>query len=360
MKTRSIAFLAALGSLQPVASQVIAGKPIWVDAATCDPWAKSNGFPSAAGPGGLFTTAYDIIEKMVLANLYRIYHPSTQSPTTLPTNVLAWERYRLNSTYDAFFGNNTDTTSGKVGVWDVANSLYAVHHVWGPSTETPYLIVACDDAPYVSKNSSSGKFVYTDPWHHLPLELPGDRGTNDGVIAPCATNGQSGYDNSNVENFSQNIIFCTNNIKLPLGFSSKGLTTFASGTTLDVAGKTWLGAIYTQALWIGGGGYTLQYGNAASHAMRNSRYSMYNPDSHQLYSLAQLFDGLFWGSGIGQTSQQEYASLHKTAAGRAIIAAFGLTNMAVPARGINWASASGWTPPWIFGDDAQVGAIPRA
>lgn len=42
-------------------------------------------------------------------------------------------------------------------------------------------------------------------------------------------------------------------MKLPLGFTINGPTTFASGTTLDVAVKTWLGALYTQMSWTGGG-----------------------------------------------------------------------------------------------------------
>ncbi|KAK4064137.1 uncharacterized protein Triagg1_9116 [Trichoderma aggressivum f. europaeum] len=367
MKTPTLAVLAALASLQAVAAQAIAGKTIWVDAATCDPWAKSNGFPSAAGPGGLFPAAFDIIDKMVIANSYRIYHPSTQSPTNIPASIAAWERYRLNSTYSALFGNNTATTSipgGPLGVSDIASHLYGVHFVWGPGIGNPFLIVACDDAPYVSKNSSSGKFVYTDPYHHLPLELPGGSVINDGVTTPCARNGQSGYNNENEKNFNQNIILCTKNMKLPLGFTSNGPTTFASGTTLDVAGKTWLGAFYTQMSWTSGGvgvfgDYSLAYGYAASHAMRNDRHSIFNPDSHKFYNFAQLLDGLFWGSGVGQTSQQEYASLQKTAAGRALIAAFGLTNIAVPARGVNWAAASGWVPPSLENSPGIVG-IPRA
>ncbi|KAL6796247.1 hypothetical protein GGI42DRAFT_97136 [Trichoderma sp. SZMC 28013] len=364
MKTPTLAILAALGSLQAVAAEVIAGKQIWVDAATCDPWAKSNGFPSAAGPGGLFPTAFDIIDKLVIADSYRIYHPSTQSPTKLPANVLAWERYRLNSTYDAFFGNNTDTSKDSVGLWNVASHFYGIHFVWGPATGNPFLIVACDDAPYVSKNSSSGKFVYTDPYHHLPLELPGGSVINDGVTTPCATNGQPGYNNENEQNFNQNIILCTKTMKLPLGFTINGPTTFASGTTLDVAVKTWLGALYTQMSWTGGGvgvygDYSLVYGYAASHALRNNRHSLFNPDSHKFYNFAQMFDGLFWSSGVGKTSQQEYASLQKTAAGRALIATFGLTNIAVPARGVNWAAAAGWVPPSPANSPGIVG-IPTA
>ncbi|KAL7903680.1 hypothetical protein GGI35DRAFT_472917 [Trichoderma velutinum] len=354
MKFPAIAILATLGSLQAVAAQVIAGKVIWVDKATCDPWAKSNGFPSAAGPGGLFATAFDIIEKMVVANLYRMYHPSKQSPTTLPANVLAWEKYRLNSTYDSFF---------LVGAYDVAMHLWGVYDVWGPGTENPFLIVACDDAPYLSKNSSSGKLVYTDPKNHEPIELVDDNGLNEGVTTPCAINGQSGYYDYNTDNWTENVIFCTKNMNLPLGFTSNGLTTFASGTTLDVAGKTWLGAFYTQTLWSSGAVFAVNpvaHGFAASHVMRNNRNSIWNPDSNKLFAFAQMFDGLFWGSGVGQTSQQEYASLLKTAAGREIIAAFGLTNIAVPARGINWASASGWAPPYMLGDDAPIGAIPTA
>lgn len=130
---KPIAILAALGSLQAIAAQVIPGKMIWVDKTTCDPWAKSQGFPSAAGSGGLFTTAYDILDKMVIASSYRVYHPTTQSPTTLPANVLAWERYRLNSTYTAFWGNNTATTSnlgGPLGVWNIASKLYSWLGLW--------------------------------------------------------------------------------------------------------------------------------------------------------------------------------------------------------------------------------------
>ncbi|KAL7904297.1 hypothetical protein GGI35DRAFT_489880 [Trichoderma velutinum] len=346
MKTPTIVILAALGSFKAAAAQVIAGKIIWVDAATCDPWAKNNGFPSAAGPGGLFTTAYDIINNMVIANSYRLYNPSKQLPMTLPADILAWERYRLNSTYGAFFGNNTATTpipGGPLGVCDIAYSLYGLNQAWRNGTGDPGLIVVCDDAPYVSKNSSSGRFVFADPYYHLSVELPGDDIVNDGITTPCATNGQSSYYNSNYQN--------------------NGPTAFASGTTLDVAGKTWLGAVYTQALWITGfvgifGNYSPAYGYAASHAMRNNRFSIRNPDSNKFFSFAQMLDGLFWGSGVGQTSQQEYASLQKTAAGKAIIAAFGLTNIAVPARGINWASASGWVPP--SGDSPQVSAIPTA
>ncbi|KAL6691301.1 hypothetical protein J3F84DRAFT_387292 [Trichoderma pleuroticola] len=369
MKTPTLAILAALRSLQAVTAQVIPGRMIWVDAATCDPWAKSNGFPSAAGPGGLLTSAFDIIDKMAIASSYRIYHPTTQSPTALPANVLAWERYRVNSTYTAFFGNNTVTTSipgGPLGVFNIAFSLFGVNYVWGPGTDAPFLIVVCDNAPYVSKNSSSGKWVYTDPYHRLPVELTGKRIETDGITTPCATNGQSGYSYNNNQKFYQNIIYCTKNMKLPMGFTSKGPTAFASGTTLDVAGKTWLGALYTQVLWNSGGvgifgDYSLAYGYAAAHAMRNNRDSVFNPDSHKFYSFAQMFDGLFWGSGVGQTSQQEYASLQKTAAGKAIIAAFGLTNIAVPARGINWASASGWVPPSLMNDDSpKIPPIPTS
>lgn len=362
MKTPTIAILAALGTLQAVAAQVIPGRMIWVDKATCDPFAKANGFPSAAGSGGLFTTAYDIIEKLVLANSYRVYHPTTQSPTTLPANVLAWERYRLNSTYTAFWGNNTATTSnlgGPLGVWNIAWSLYGLNYVWGPGTDAPTLMVVCDDAPYISKNSSSGKYVYTDPYYHLPVELTGADVSTDGITKPCATNGQSGYSYDNNVKFYNNIIFCTKNMKLPVGFTSNGPTVFPSGTTLDTAGKSWLGAFYTQALWNGGavglyGTYEMQYGYAAAHAFRFHRDSLYNPDSHKFFSIAHLFDNLFWASGVGQTSQQEYASLQKTAAGKALIAAFGLTNIAVPARGINWAAAAGWVPPSLMNSDSPL------
>ncbi|KAL7904496.1 hypothetical protein GGI35DRAFT_484409 [Trichoderma velutinum] len=366
MKSPTIVILAALGNLQAVAAQIIAGKNIWVDEATCDPWAKTNGFPSAAGPGGLFATAYDIINNMVIANLYRLYNPSKQLPMTLPADVLAWERYRLNSTYGAFFGNNTATTmipGGPLGVYDIASSLSGVNGTWGNGTGDPVLFVVCDDAPYMSKNTSSGSFVFTDPYHHLPVELTGERILTDGITMPCVTNGQSGYSYLNDHEFFENIIFCTKNMKLPLGFTSNGPTAFASGTTLDVAGKTWLGAFYTQALWYGGsagiyGDYSLAYGYDASYAIRNNQFSIFNPDSQKFFSFAQMFDGLFWGSGVGRTSQQEYASLQKTAAGKAIIAAFGLTNIAVPARGISWASASGWVPP--SGDSPQISAIPTA
>lgn len=70
-----------------------------------------------------------------------------------------------------------------------------------------------------------------------------------------------------------------------------------------------------------------------------------------------MLDGLFWGSGVGRTSQQEYANLQKTAAGKGIIAAFSLTNIAVPARGISW--ASGWTPPYMPSDSHDMEPIPR-
>ncbi|KAF3065732.1 hypothetical protein CFAM422_009524 [Trichoderma lentiforme] len=359
---KPIAILAALGSLQAIAAQVIPGKMIWVDKTTCDPWAKSQGFPSAAGSGGLFTTAYDILDKMVIASSYRVYHPTTQSPTTLPANVLAWERYRLNSTYTAFWGNNTATTSnlgGPLGVWNIANALYASNVVWGPGTETPFLMVVCDDAPYISKNSSSGKYLYTDPYHHLPVELTGERIGTDGTTKPCALNGESGYSYDNNVKFYQNVIFCTKNFKLPLGFTSNGPIPFSSGTTLDTAGKSWLGALYTQVLRNTGsvgifGDYDLSFGYAASHAMRFERDSVYNPDSHKFFSIAHLFDNLFWASGVGQTSQQEYASLQKTAAGKALIAAFGLTNIAVPARGVNWAAAAGWVPPSTMNSDSPL------
>ncbi|KAL6790149.1 hypothetical protein GGI42DRAFT_222007 [Trichoderma sp. SZMC 28013] len=225
----------------------------------------------------------------------------------------AWERYRLNSIYSAFFGNNTATTmipGGPLGVWDIASSLYGLNIVWGNGTGDPGLIVVCDDAPYVSKNTSSGSFVFADPYHHLSVELPGDDIVNDGITTPCATNGQSGYSYFNDHKFFfANVIFCTKNMKLPLGFTSNGPTAFASGTTLDVAGKTWLGAFYTQALWNGGAvgtvrNYTLTYGYAASHAMSNNRFAVFNPDSNKVFSFAQMLDGLFWGSGVGQTSQQ--------------------------------------------------------
>lgn len=125
MKTPAIAMLAALGGLQAAVAQRIGSTGVWIDATTCDPWAKSNGFPAAAGSGGLFTTALRILDEITHAGLYRIYNPSKQSPTTLPANVLAWERYRLNSTYDAFFGNNTDTKAYNPGVYNVACKLYS-------------------------------------------------------------------------------------------------------------------------------------------------------------------------------------------------------------------------------------------
>lgn len=167
-------------------------------------------------------------------------------------------------------------------------------------------------------------------------------------------------------------------MKLPVGFTSNGPTVFPSGTTLDTAGKSWLGAFYTQALWNGGAvglygsklirpviylgtytklshaAYEMQYGYAATHAFRFHRNSLYNPDSHKFFSIGLLFDNLFWASGVGQTSQQEYASLQKTAAGKALIAAFGLTNIAVPARGINWAAAAGWVPPSLMNTDSPL------
>ncbi|RFU74704.1 hypothetical protein TARUN_7542 [Trichoderma arundinaceum] len=66
MKTPAIAILAALGGLQAVVAQQIAGTPVWVDATTCNPWAKSNGFPAAAGSGGLFTTALGILDNITV------------------------------------------------------------------------------------------------------------------------------------------------------------------------------------------------------------------------------------------------------------------------------------------------------
>jgi hypothetical protein len=56
-----------------------------------------------------------------------------------------------------------------------------------------------------------------------------------------------------MDNWVSNVILCTKNMNLPLGFTSNGPVTFASGTALDVAGKSWLGALYTQALWTYGG-----------------------------------------------------------------------------------------------------------
>ncbi|KAM0248507.1 hypothetical protein ACHAQJ_009444 [Trichoderma viride] len=358
--------LAALGGLQAVVAQLIPTTPLWVDAATCDPWAKSNGFPAAAGSGGLFTTVIGILDKIADANMYRMFYPSTQSPATLPANVLAWERYRLNSTFEAIFGNNTETTQFNLGVWDIAYQLWGIQYLWGPQNSDPYnsdpfIFVTCDDAPYLSKNSN-GKLVYTDPYHHAKLELDNNTILNDGVTTACATNGQSSYLKYNINNWSSNVILCTKNMNLPLGFTSNGPTTFASGTTLDVAGKSWLGALYTQALWtcgFVGGDISLAHGFAASHAIRNTQDAIFNPDSNKFYAFALMFDSLFWGSGVGQTSQQEYTSLQKTAAGKGIIAAFGLDNITVPARGINW--VSGWAPPNMEeAASPNIGAIPRA
>ncbi|KAL7943368.1 hypothetical protein V8C42DRAFT_105300 [Trichoderma barbatum] len=361
MKPPTIAILAALMGLQAVVAQKIGNGAVWVDATTCDPWAKSNGFPAAAGSGGLFTTALDIIQKITNANLYRLYNPSRQSPATLPADILAWERYRLNSTFDAFFGNNTDTTSFEVGVWDVAFQQWGIQYEWLSAASDPFILVVCDDAPYLSKNSN-GKLVYTNPYYHTTAELNTHAFTytNKEVTTTCATNGQSSYTAYNWDNFTQNVILCTKNMNLPLGFTSKGPATFASGTTLDVAGKSWLGALYTQALWTRGfvTTYPSAHGFAASHAMRNTRDSMWIPDSNKFFAFALMFDGLFWGSGVGQTSQQEYTRLQKTAAGKGIIAAFGLTNTAVPARGITW--ASGWAPPYMNSQSPNIGAIPRA
>ncbi|KAL9485439.1 hypothetical protein ACSS6W_004228 [Trichoderma asperelloides] len=361
MKTSTIAILAALGGLQTAVAQIISGTPVWVDATTCDPWAKSNGFPAAAGPGGLFTTAVGILGQIVDANLYRMNHPSKQSQTTLPANVLAWERYRLNSTYGAFFGNNTDTTPVALGVWEVVWTLWGIQYQWA-STYKPYLLVMCDDAPYLSK-SSNGSLVFTDPYNHatadfsrnptLNLQLP---------TSGCATNGLSGYKVENFDNWTQYHVFCTKNFNLPLGFTNKGPVTFASGTTLETAGKSWLGALYTHALWSDGFGDTSTYpsvhGVAASHVIRNNRDSVLNTDSNKFFSIALMLDGLFWGSGVGQTSQQEFASLQKTAAGKKLIAAFGLTNIPVPARGITW--ASGWVPPNMNNEVVPMQPIPTA
>ncbi|UKZ81828.1 hypothetical protein TrVFT333_009604 [Trichoderma virens FT-333] len=346
MKIPTIAILAALGGLQTVVAQQVGNTMIWVDATTCDPWAKSNGFPAAAGSGGLFTTALGILQNIVDANFYRMLNPSKQSLATLPANVLAWERYRLNSIYDAFFGNNTNTTRGSQGVWNVGFALSGVHYLWAPSNGKPVQIfVACDDAPYLSKNSS-GNVYYTDPFYHSTIPLNGDRPTTtQEVTSGCATNGRSGYRNKNTIHWFQNIILCTKNMNLPLGFTSKGLTAFGSGTTLDVAGKSWIGAIFTQALWSTGivGLTPSPHGFAAVHAIRNTRDVLYNPDAHKFFTFSLILDNLFWASGVGQTPQQEYTSLQKTAA----------------ARGVNW--ISGWTPPPMLGKDAaNVGAIPTA
>lgn len=167
---------------------------------------------------------------------------------------------------------------------------------------------------------------------------------------------------------------------MPLGFTNKGPVTFASGTTLETAGKSWLGALYTHALWSDGFGdskstlcnlcqvftnfiliastYPSVHGVAASHVIRNNRDSVLNTDSNKFFSIALMLDGLFWGSGVGQTSQQEYASLQKTAAGKKLIAAFGLTNIPVPARGITW--ASGWVPPNMNNEVVPMQPIPTA
>ncbi|KAL6890678.1 hypothetical protein GGI43DRAFT_415465 [Trichoderma evansii] len=359
MKAPTIAILAALGGFQAVAQQ-ITNTPVWVDARTCNPWAKSHGFPAAAGPGGLFTIALGIIDEITNTALYRMFNPSKQSIETLPANVLAWERYRLNSTYGAFFGNNTETTYPG-NVWAVGGLLYGVRAEWGPPPQwapslngDPYIFVVCDDAPYLSKNSNN-KLVYTDPYIHAHVQLPGDSIVNDGITTACATNGQSSYNNYNVRNHTRNVIICTKNMNLPLGFTSNGPTTFASGTTVDVAGKSWLGALYTQAL----NTESITHGFAASHAIRNTQDAVYNADSNKFYAFALMFDGLFWGSGVGQTSQQEYASLQKTAAGKRIISAFGLANIAVPARGITW--TNGWTRPNIIEpQNRHIGAIPTA
>ncbi|RFU75093.1 hypothetical protein TARUN_7148 [Trichoderma arundinaceum] len=357
MKTPTIAILAALEGLQAVVAQQIASTPVWVDATTCNPWAKSNGFPAAAG---LFTTALDILNKIVNVNLYRMYNPSKQSPAALPANVLAWERYRLNSTFDAFFGNNTDTKAYALGVWDVAYQLWGIQAQWGPANSDPYIFVVCDDAPYLSKNSN-GKLVYTDPYYYATVELDSNAIVNDGVTTPCAMNNQSSYTAANRDNQSLNVILCIKNTNLPLGFTSNGPATFTSGTTLDIAGKSWLGALYTQALWTFGfvGGSPSAHSFTASHAMRNTRDAIFNPDSNKFFAFALMFDGLFWGSGVGQTSQQEYTSLQKTVAGKKIIAAFGLDIFLVPARDITW--ASGWVPPNMLDNQSRnLEAIPRA
>ncbi|KAH0493762.1 hypothetical protein TgHK011_000413 [Trichoderma gracile] len=353
VKTPTIAVLAALGGLQAVAAQRIGSSAVWVDAATCDPWAKSHGFPAAAGPGGLFTTALGILDNTAISTLYRLYHPTNQSQTTLPANVLAWERYRLNSTYDALFGNNTGTKSVDVGVWDVVHNVWGVHFQWGqPMSEEPYIFVVCDDAPYMSKNSN-GTFVYTDPYRHASMEISPVNLQLDNFVGPCATSGQSSYDIENLDNYSQNVVLCTKNMNLPLGLTSKGPTTFGSGTTIDVAGKSWLGAMYSQALWSGGGVLKPStHGFTASHALRNTRAGLFNADSNKFFGFAFMLDGLFWGSGVGRTSQQEYANLQTTAAGKRIIAAFGLTNIAVPARGINW--VSGWAPPNMWTNPSET------
>ncbi|KAL7940510.1 hypothetical protein V8C42DRAFT_337325 [Trichoderma barbatum] len=362
MKTLVVAMLAALMGLQAVVAQQIGSTSVWVDATTCDPWAKSNGFPAATGSGSLFTTALDLLQKITNANLYRLYNPSKQSLATLSADILAWERYRLNSTFDAFFGNNTDTTYNSVGVWDVAFQHWGIQYQWLSATSTPFIFMVCDDAPYLSKNSN-GKLVYTNPYYHTTAELDSNAFIykNHELTAACATNGQSSYTTSNWDNNTLNIIFCTKNMNLPLGFTSKGPATFPSGTTLDVAGKSWFGALYTQALWAVNfvTSHPSAHGFAASHAMRNTRDSMWIPDSNKLFAFALMLDGLFWGSGVGQTSQQEYTRLQKTTTGKGIIAAFGLANIAVPARGITW--ASGWAPPYMLSRQSPtIGAIPRA
>ncbi|EGR44984.1 uncharacterized protein TRIREDRAFT_123914 [Trichoderma reesei QM6a] len=363
MKAPTIALLAALGGFQAAVAQRIGSSGVWVDAATCDPWAKSHGFPAAAGPGGLLTTALGILDSTSMSILYRMYHPTTQSQKSLPANVLAWERYRLNSTYDALYGNNTDTKTGEVGVWDVVKSVWGVHFQWGkPMDEEPYIFLVCDDAPYLHK-TNNGTFIYTDPYRHASMEISTETWQIEKFIGPCATNGQSSYDIQNNNNWSQNLVLCTKNMDLPLGLTSKGPNAFASGTTIDVAGRSWLGALWSQALWSGGAVSSPRiHGFAASHAIRNTKSSLWNADSGKFYAFSFMLDGLFWGSGVGRTSQQEYANLQKTAAGKKIIAAFGLTNIAVPARGINW--VSGWEPPSMWSNPSEVpdymGAIPTS
>lgn len=91
-----------------------------------------------------------------------------------------------------------------------------------------------------------------DPYQHASMELSSDTFQIEKYNGPCATNGQSSYDTQNTDNWSQNVVLCTKNMNLPLGLTSKGQTTFSSGTTIDVAGKSWLGALYSQALWSGG------------------------------------------------------------------------------------------------------------
>ena len=91
-----------------------------------------------------------------------------------------------------------------------------------------------------------------DPYRHASMEISTETWQIEKFIGPCATNGQSSYDIQNNNNWSQNLVLCTKNMDLPLGLTSKGPNAFASGTTIDVAGRSWLGALWSQALWSGG------------------------------------------------------------------------------------------------------------